>query len=258
MTSLSAFKNVNNFDGRMVAEISLQYIIYCFIKRMEEAQDRENLPETHDQAQENSRGNSPAQNLPLSPLAHTKEELRTWQERWKKLLEQPASQFVVLGYHYGYLMVLYNWNFMKLSTAARTRASKPLATTLAHTDSTTLRLMLYHARKVVREILSVANDSYFAFLSDQIHFCTLFSAIMLINILRLVGSARTGDIDLISLSSGELAGYLSEISDLAKRFRRVATGESDVVMKYALTIEEEMRGVFPEEQIRGAYPVARK
>ncbi|ODV98404.1 hypothetical protein PACTADRAFT_48173 [Pachysolen tannophilus NRRL Y-2460] len=233
-----------NFDGRMVSEISLQLLVYNFIQC----------------------NDSMRQSLQI-----VREELKTWFEQWGYLFDQPANQFVELGYHYGYLLILYNWNYRKLKKATDDDAEEEsiftsannadlimdnnlMDNTLLLADSISIRSMVFHAQKVLDAIiLETSNDSYFAFLSDQIHFCSLFSSILLIKILHVIfnlqdkrsGNDEENDLSKIEMSQNELNSNLTRCCKLSKRFRKVSISNDDFVMKYSLGIKEVLNNYFP-------------
>ncbi|CDK27541.1 unnamed protein product [Kuraishia capsulata CBS 1993] len=242
-----------NFDGRMIAELSLHLVVYNFIQS----------------------GNTVREALPI-----VRDELRYWLEQWGYLFDQPANEFVEMGYHYGYFMVLYNWTYKnhlnKMSMGEDAAASPPSITTvLEYADSLSMRSMLYHAQKVVDAVNSVENDSYFAFLSNQIHLAALSSALMLVNLSSIIAkrslsntvpsldmssssgiigdifdsgtSTSLGDDSLnkIGMSNTELSANLAKCAELSSRFRRVSTGDDDSAAKFSMAIDDVLNTCFP-------------
>lgn len=201
-----------NFDGRMVAEINFQLIIYSFIEANQS-------------------------------LAEVEEELRLWHNDWGYLFEQPTTQFVETGYHYGYFLVLYHWNYRELvsnspsdSTEAYTLKNDPsdVARVISNCDSSHLRRMIRHALKVISGLLVVNDLPFFMALSDQIHFCGTYAAIMLARLIETVKSQKR----IIDISSTLFARSMEQIEALENKFREMAKTENDLAAKYANAIED--------------------
>lgn len=245
LDSLSTHAGTNNFDARMVLEVSLQIIVYQFLTSDLQAS--------------------------MARLPTAKEALAEWHRRWVRVLDQPASNFVVTSYHYSNLMVLYGWGLVGGSKESGSPEMAPQAlglrlppsmrlvepeaplpdasqdplhmdTALSHSPLLSLRLMVYHADKVVTEMLRVQNDSYFAFLSDLLHFSAVFLAVLLVRVLAWARHSGRH----VDFSSGEEAAYVSRAMRLSQRFAKVASADGDVVVKYAAIIDEVVRERFPE------------
>lgn len=209
-----------NFDGRMIAEICLQLIVY-------------NFTQCHSQNPQ--------------PLSVAREELRLWLDTWGYLFEQPANQFVEMGYHYGYLLILYTDNFYRV-VEEPTPDLALIHLVLSQADSISMRSMLYHAQKVLDAINSVRDNSYFAFLSDQIHFFSLFASLMLLALLKIIQTQPQNgldSLDRIEMSKSELLTNLSRAGKISKRFKIISTTENDTTHNYARMIEKWLVA-FPE------------
>lgn len=208
--------NATNFDGRIVAEISSQLIVYNFIQFR------------------NSQ-----QSLPM-----VKDELREWFGQWSYLFDQPANQFVELGYHYGYLLILYNWDYSKHSP------QDSCTDILLNADSISIRSMIFHCQKIVDAMLDTPNDSYFAFLSDQVHFCSNFGITMLMRILHVINlqqyNSGSDSLNRVEISKNELHKNLIKCQRLSNRYKKVSTGDGDVFMNYHLAIQGSITQLFPD------------
>lgn len=199
-----------NFDGRMIAEINFQLIIYTF--------------------QEGSQS-----------LEEVEEEFRLWHNDWGYLFEQPTTQFVETGYHYGYFLILYHWNYRQFvqasdSIEAHSLKSNPsdVARVFDTCDVGHLRRMIRHTLKVIEGLLNVSDATFFIALSDQIHFCGAYAAIMLARLIETVKSARR----ILDISETLFVKSMDQISALSARFRSVSRSDGDLVAKYANGIEE--------------------
>lgn len=198
-----------NFDGRMVAEINFQLIIYTFIEANQS-------------------------------LAEVEEELRLWHNHWGYLFEQPTTQFVETGYHYGYLLVLYHWNYRQIvspgSTDAYTLKNDPsdVSRVFEACDSSFLRRMIRHALKVISGLLVVKDVTFFMALSDQIHSCGAYASVMLARLMETVKTQKR----IIDISSTLFARSMEQIEALEGLFREIGKTGKDLATKYALAIEE--------------------
>lgn len=212
-----------NFDGRMVAEINFQLIVYSFIEANQS-------------------------------LEEVEEELRLWHNDWGYLfgkvnnrrsfssvlanlyLEQPTTQFVETGYHYGYFVVLYHWHRRQLTAKAGSDVDaytlKQDVTDVRRVfdvcDVSMLRRMIRHALKVVSALLGVSDDHYFSTLSDQIHFCGAYTAIMLAQLVETVKRGRR----VLDISSTLFARCVQSIEELGVRFELMSLIKTDAAAKY--------------------------
>lgn len=94
--------------------------------------------------------------------------------------------------------------------------------------------MIRHALKVIEGLLAVTDLNYFMVLSDQIHFCGTYAAIMLAKLIETVKTAqRTLDI-----SESLFAKSVDQISALGLQLRSIGRTSSDLATKYANAIDE--------------------
>lgn len=94
--------------------------------------------------------------------------------------------------------------------------------------------MIRHAIKVIEGLLVVSNPVYFTALSDQIHFCGAYAAIMLARLIETVKSAKR----VLDISNSLFTKSMTLIGALAEHFRAIGKTNSDVATKYANAIEE--------------------
>lgn len=199
-----------NFDGRMIAEINFQLILYMYLQANESLNDVE-------------------------------EKLRLWHDDWGYLFEQPTTQFVETGYHYGYFLILYHYNYVANhpEDATDSLAWPPLeltdvATVFSRCSVNHLRRMIRHAIKVIEGLLVVNDITYFKALSDQIHFCGAYAAIMLTRLIETVKTEKK----ILEISSTLLTKSYNLIGELRDLFNSVSTLPGDVTKKYADSIDE--------------------
>jgi hypothetical protein len=199
--------SATNFDGRMIAEITLQTIVYRFI------------------------GSSQS-------LESVQEELRLWLQEWGYLFDQPNIQFVEAGYHYGYFIVLYYWNYLQNEADGIDEPSPILDLhnhqTISSCEDEVLKEMVWHLEVGVESLLRFDDDAYFSYLSDQVHFHAAFSALMLIKIISILQGEGRPNV----LSKSLVKQCLEKVDDLSRRFRKIAISEDDISARYADSIVE--------------------
>ncbi|ODQ67027.1 hypothetical protein NADFUDRAFT_49477 [Nadsonia fulvescens var. elongata DSM 6958] len=223
--------SATNFDGRIVAEVSLQLIVYNFIETSQSLQDVE-------------------------------EGLKVWIDQWGYLFEQPTTQFTETSYHYGYFLVLFHWCYrvqmkqgllghgvdvpfhgfaqeihgLRSFTSNAHDVSNSEMTIIDRTfnniDEEMMKRLIRHCLKIMDGLLIVDDDDYFKHLSDQVHFYGVFAAVMLCRIL-LISLSRN---QAFSSSTNLFPISLQKIHQLASRFKIVGTCEEDLVLKYSEVI----------------------
>jgi hypothetical protein len=203
-----------NFDGRMVAEITLHLIVYRFIGGAES-------------------------------LSQVETELKEWWVTWEHLWQRPIVQFVEAAYYYNYFIVLLYWNYVQsamLVEAPRDILSEPSGLMTEQTISTcadnTIERMVYYLTKVVDNLLIVGDDTLFSCLSDQVHFKGAFSAVMMCKIRLILLSLGRTDL----MARAFTADRLAKISSLADRFQRISVSPDDLCLKYFKAISDMMTG----------------
>ncbi|KAK6462298.1 hypothetical protein DFJ63DRAFT_152654 [Scheffersomyces coipomensis] len=250
-TATLSLPSATNFDGRMVSEIGILLIAYNFI-----------------QVQFSIGSGSASSNHQLKDLElgfkSVKEELRLWYDQWEYLFSQPNLQFVELNYNFCSLVIYYCYNFSKTTILKPFKkddnsSSNPNSNSslydenniryvLSHTSKQDILKMLECSYSVVRFVNDIASDSYFAYLSDQIHFCFYFSAICLMNILKYLITSSTSTTqgnglkllddllitnpDLL-ISSNNYQPIIEDLKNLINKFNRVGQdNKDDIISKY--------------------------
>lgn len=157
-------------------------------------------------------------------------------------IEQPTTQFVETGYHYGYFVVLYHWHrrqvLAKAGSDVDAGTSKQDVADVRRVfdmgDVSMLRRMIRHALKVVSALLGVSDDHYFSTLSDQIHFCGFYTAVMLAQLIETAKRSRRE----LDVSSTLFARCVQSIEELGVRFELMSLVKTDAAAKYGAGIAQ--------------------
>lgn len=246
MSALS-LPSATNFDGRMVSEIGILLITYNFVQVNHDARNTKDLSQIE------------------ANLQSVREEITAWYEQWDYLFSQPALQFVEFCYHFCYILIYINYIYSKLLVASKISHVQDLfhsgliEDVLKYADKVSLIEIVSHAHTLVKFILTIEDDSYFAYLSDQVHFCFYFGALTLMKALKYL---RTND-KLHYLNSAEASSKglseqnwksaLSGIFLLIEKYERVAQDNpDDIITKYKSGLEEYLQLLFPGIHFEGA------
>ncbi|KAK6456425.1 uncharacterized protein RJT20DRAFT_145498 [Scheffersomyces xylosifermentans] len=244
-TSTLSLPSATNFDGRMVSEIGILLIAYNYIQVNSSVAGAETMKECE------------------SSFLAVKEEIRLWYEQWEYLFTQPGLQFVELNYNFCNLIAHYSYVYQKSQIIKPSRkeespnngSSSRIATSqlydenniqfiLQNSDKITLLKMIQYSYNVVRFINVIESDSYFAYLSDQLHFCFYFCGICLINIVKYLLDTdqlkllEEPDVSDISASSEDYSVIIKDIRNLIQKFSRVGQdNQDDIITKYKIGLE---------------------
>lgn len=194
-----------NFDGRMIAEIILQYHVYLFV------QNSKNLDGVED-------------------------DLKSWKDEWSYLFEQPTEQFVEMGYHYCYFVILWHWhcgNNRSTFDLSKDSIGRIAEGTFESCSSIVLVRMVVHLLKVIKSLLSVKEDQGFKCLSDQVHFCGVFSATSLARIIPIISQME--DVNDLPESPDIITKNLER---LANRFQKNSVTSEDLTYRFGQAILE--------------------
>lgn len=273
--------NSTNFDGRMVAEISLQLIIYNFMQQ--------------------------CNNIDISsknnPLDVVHGELHQWLEEWGYLFSQPITQFVEFTYHYGYAMISYIWYHrcyklarqqLKLAAPAATTNSSDVTDTAGTTTISSTptpassgsykttktfigkylnqtypvdniinampqekRLeMLQHCHRALETMVDTDFDS-FRYLSDQLFFSCMHSSLLCLVIAHNLYHMKNS-----AFPESQLEDVLTDVKKFSLRLQKIREGElksfwveevdlkiPSVILQYHKSIEGCLQEKFPEYEI---------
>lgn len=252
-----------NFDGRMVSEISILLITYNFIQI-----------------------NLNINNLNLSELVlnfkSTLTEINNWYNQWEYLFQQPALQFVEVCYNFCNLLIIYTFNYKlylisnNLANLANSNASAmngsngtsigdlfnqdSIKFVLQQMDLQNLKNFLKYGINLLNFIKLINNNSYFAYLSDQLHFCFYFTAIVMIKYLSLFDHKGPGDDqngNLANLGVKKLynqqdkIAILNNVKLLITKFNNINTVnvlDNDIISKYKLSLKFNLNVHYPDFQ----------
>ncbi|KAH3662468.1 hypothetical protein OGAPHI_005720 [Ogataea philodendri] len=132
-------------------------------------------------------------------------DMKDWLSEWEELFTSSANEFVEIDYHFTeMLLMLWKKRFF-LHDVKR--------------DPEVLQSVNFHATQILSLAISIKDDSYFAFLSDQMHLIIVYSAKIMMG-LDLHQSAQVSDL----------------LDNLAHRYGRIATAENDMTMAYSETL----------------------
>ncbi|SCU77921.1 LANO_0A01618g1_1 [Lachancea nothofagi CBS 11611] len=260
------FSKSTNFDGRMVAEISLQLILYNFVQQC-------NLGSRKDLASS-------------AALDAVQDELLTWIEEWRYLLSQPiypSKQYAEFALDYGHTIVLYTWfhrkfRAQKAETKGDTNSNSqdpnysksndktsigetlnrdyPITEVIAAMPLDSQFKMLEHAHRSVEAMI---NDSFesFRFLSDQLFFQCVHCSLMCLMVAHNLYYTTAGH-----LREENLEHILSDVKKFSLRLQTIREGElksfwveevdlrvPSVILQYHKAIEACLQEKFPEYEI---------
>lgn len=239
MSALS-LPSATNFDGRMVSEIGILLITYNFVQVNLNAISLKDLSQIE------------------SNLHTVKEEMTAWNEQWDYLFSQPALQFVEFCYNFCYILIHFNYIYSKLIVASKMSIARDFVHSdtiddiLKYADKTSLIKIVSHAHTLVKFILTIEDDSYFAYLSDQIHFCFYFGALTLMKSLKFLKTNDKlhylNDAEATSkgLSESRWKRSLDGIKLLVEKYERVAQDNpDDIITMYESGLTECLHLLFP-------------
>lgn len=235
--------SATNFDGRMVSEIGILLIAYNYIQ----VNLNTDAVKTLSDAEEN--------------LMSVKQEVESWYEQWEYLFRQPALQFVEFCYNFCNVHILLSYIHAKILIASKlTSRHMPDYTNFDNFDilqvlfnncnDETLTKILHHAFHLVNFVLLVEDDSYFAYLSDQIFFFFYFGAIVLVKATRYALDHEKlyclNDID-ESFDEKNWQGALTPVRLVIEKFGRIANRNSyDIITQYRKGLTKYLRENFPK------------
>lgn len=222
-TSTLSLTSATNFDGRMVSEIGILLIVYNYIQVALNSDVVTSVSECE------------------TNYSTVKEEISSWYDQWEYLFNQPALQFVEFNYHFCYLIATYTFNFQKCCLSADNLdyssdspyEIKKISGIIGKSDEDSFSIMLNHSFNLVAFVNAVKDDSYFAYLSDQIHFSAYFGAVVLIHCIKLLRDNRNLDFLPTKLGGVDVSQILGAVNYLIKRLDKIGQFKDDIVQKYS-------------------------
>lgn len=176
--------------------------------------------------------------------------VKTWFNKWNVTFGQPSNQFIEIDYHL--VQSLIKIKQIKIDINSILIISKESILTIFDKIPNLLGLKL-HTVAIVNLITTVTDDSYFAFLSDQIHLTIFYSTNILISVLSILSKIKKSidsvDIEINGHNNNaeilsKIENYILEndllkrIKNLYLRYRTVATTKDDVYFKYYYILEK--------------------
>lgn len=163
--------SATNFDGRMVSEIGILLIAYNYIQLGSNGAPANDLEQVE------------------GSFKIVQEEIKSWYEQWEYLFSQPAISFVESTHSFCCILVHLGYAYEKAGVMSkRNSLSEPnvpdrLLGALADCDRTSICQVIGSAYYLVSFSIKIQNDSYYAYLSDQIHFFFYFGCMVLLKAL---------------------------------------------------------------------------
>ncbi|ONH75206.1 Transcriptional activator of proteases prtT [Pichia kudriavzevii] len=160
------------------------------------------------------------------PYRLLRKGINLWLERWQDTFGQASNQFVEIDYHFVEILVkikslkldphaFFNMNFNNLKELTELRK---------------------HALAILYLIDSVNDDSYFAFLSDQIHMMVFYATDILISTMSAINKLEK-ESHVSPSETVDNSQVNRDILNLIFRFRTVATTKNDTFYKYYSILE---------------------
>lgn len=214
-TATLSLAKLTNFDGRVVSEIEVLLIAYNYIQVATGINDRATPRERE------------------TAFSSAMEEMKQWYDQWEYLFSQPTVQFVVLCYEFCFIMIILVFNYQKGLCedvpAFDVYSEHSLSTILRSCTKENLLSLLEHGNHLLLFEKMIDNDSYFACLSDQIHFCFYFGAIVIMKTFLYLQNNHQEKI----IDAGKRKETLRLIQSLIDRLTRVSQGmKNDILTKY--------------------------
>lgn len=234
-TATLGLPSSTNFDGRMVSEINILTVTYNFIQK--------------------SVHNAMGMDIIEREIGYKEVqlEIENWYNQWSYLFEQPSLQFVEPCYYFCVLVVVYAYNFQKslLNTNQATfqlfdlYENDNIYFILDNSDGKSLRKMLESSYDLVKFVKTVESNSYFAYLSDQLHFCFYFGALFLLKILHYLKDTK--QLEVVNSFDGNtnLEVVLADIHELIGKFEKIGGYSSNIIVKYYEGLQKIIDETFP-------------
>lgn len=194
----------NHFDGRMIAEISLELLLYNFIQTTTAVKSTLDLNSQYESFEE---------------------EIKQWHDEWDYLIQQPEEQYLDFSYHFSFVAALYH---VKLGHKSLLKSQNNDNEEIIQ-DFETLNKILYHSLKVLNHILKLNDIELFMVLSDQIHFSLYYVAIIFLKVIRWIDIVDKGEV----YKKNELSSFIDKVDNIKKLFAKISKLDSDIANKYA-------------------------
>ncbi|CAK9437382.1 uncharacterized protein LODBEIA_P17600 [Lodderomyces beijingensis] len=227
-SALSLF-NATNFDGRMVAEVGVLQTAYKYLQL----------------GNDESLKRSPS--LMEADFQIVLKDMAEWHQNWDYLLQQPALQFIEYTYNFCSMLIYYFRLFQRTETEANDAGKKKMMDltnanqVLSQASVEELVKMYSHSQAVIFHINAINNDSYVAYLSDQIHFCAYYCGMIYIKVAALLVEKGQSSSLLEAKELTTKAGrnkVLKTVELLTDKFSRIIMKEGeDIISKFANSLD---------------------
>ena len=214
-TTLSLL-NATNFDGRMVSEIGLLFITYKYLQNVSEIDSYQKLDHIFEKVV-----------LDIKSLF----------VQWEYLFSQPALHFLEFNYNFCSMLVYYVYCFTRLKLLGEV-AHHGILDEDIFTDvfqkidnEKLLETMYEYCLQVISHTNNIENDSYFAYLSDQIHFTFYFCCVFMIKLQKVMTNKDM-------LPAKNRKRLINVIQLLIDKFERISTDyPHDIIVTYKNNLE---------------------
>lgn len=197
---VSNIPSATNFDFRIVSEIHMYLIGYQYVM----------LNERYDE---------------------TVKRIKIWLDKWNNTFGQPSNQFVEIDYHFVGILT-------KIKQLKLDMSSLEFLQPSSENGLNDVMEIKRHAHSIINLIDTVNDDSYFAFLSDQIHLTVFYATNILICILsasdKFGRNGSQSDVESV-VPDKEI---IKKIEKLIFRYRTVAATKSDTFYKYYSILQD--------------------
>ncbi|KAG7880967.1 hypothetical protein KL905_002167 [Ogataea polymorpha] len=143
-------------------------------------------------------------------LEIVRSQMKGWLSEWEELFTSSANEFVEIDYHLAELLLIFGENDADLQKVRENAEAYDAA--------------YFHSAEILKLAVSITDDSYFAFLSDQMHMIIVYNAMV-------VGTLQQP-------SDPAVDGLLQHLKN---RYTRIATSENDMASKYSMMLQSGSR-----------------
>ena len=225
---VSDISSSTNFDFRIIAEIHIYLIAYKYLL-----------------LNDNNSNNN------LNSYSDTIKSIKIWLDKWNCTFGQPSNQFVEIDYHFVEILIKLKHSKIDLNSICKIIKDNNFnIEILNNLNLNDLDNLKTHSSSIINLINTVNDDSYFAFLSDQIHLTVFFATNVLISSLTILNYLRENYLNINNLTTNSsnfdksvLKNFiidkelLNKIENLIFRFKTVATTKNDTFYKYYSILE---------------------
>lgn len=175
----------------------------------------------------------------------TVEEIENWMHHWDFMFGKPLNQFIEIDFHWVWILLYlkeggFTFNGQSLSFTVAGDAS-------SSAEGSKLQAMENHAYKVLELIDTIKDDSYFAFLSDQIHLIVFFVSIVSIELLscRINKSKEL----MTAVKESATGKVLVLLLRYIYRLRKVSTTNEHPFFKFSTILEQSLTSKFDKQDL---------